>query len=216
MSRLTPETVLSAYAAGIFPMSESADDPEIFWVEPEHRGVLPLDGMHISKRLARTVKQDRFTVRCDTAFEDVINLCAASAPDRPETWINSTIHDIFSELFALGVAHSVEAWQDEELVGGLYGIALAGAFFGESMFSRRSDASKVALVHLVARLNAGGFTLLDTQFTTPHLESLGVVEISRNDYQARLAQALKVQGDFTSLPSSVSGSAAMQSITQTS
>jgi leucyl/phenylalanyl-tRNA---protein transferase len=216
MTKLTPETLLSAYASGIFPMSESADDPDIFWVEPESRGILPLDAMHIPKRLARTVRADPFKVRCDTNFEGVIDGCAEAAPDRPSTWINQTIKGMFLRLHELGYAHSVECWQEEELVGGLYGIALAGAFFGESMFSRRTDASKVALVHLVARLRAGGFTLLDTQFTTAHLETLGVIEIPRAAYQQRLADAMTVQGDFNALPSEISGGAALQSITQTS
>ncbi len=216
MTKLAPETILSAYAAGVFPMSESADDPEIFWVEPDYRGILPLDAMHIPKRLGRKIRQEPFQVRCDTNFAGVINLCAESADDRPETWINQTIRDLFYELFDLGIVHTVECWEDKELVGGLYGIALAGVFFGESMFSRRDDASKIALVHLVARLRAGGFTLLDTQFTTPHLETMGVIEISKDDYQSRLAAALQVHGDFGAMPSTVSGSTVLQSITQTS
>ena len=216
MSKLAIQTVLSAYASGVFPMSESADDPEIFWVEPEIRGVLPLNNIHISRSLAKTVRADKFTVRCDSDFAGVIEGCAAPAPDRRSTWINVTIRDIFGELFDLGVVHTVECWQGAELVGGLYGIALAGAFFGESMFSRRSDASKVALVHLVARLKAGGFTLLDTQFTTPHLETLGVIEVPRDTYQKLLASALDVHGKFGVLPSEISGTVALQSITQTS
>jgi len=214
--KLAPETVLSAYAAGVFPMSESADDPEIFWVEPDHRGVLPLDAMHIPKRLARTIRQEPFQVRCDSDFQGVIDRCAQTAGDRPETWINQTIRDLFTELFDLGVVHTVECWDGDELVGGLYGIALAGAFFGESMFSRRDDASKIALAHLVARLRAGGFALLDTQFTTPHLETLGVIEISKEEYHKQLAEALKVHGDFDAMPSSVSGATVLQSITHTS
>jgi leucyl/phenylalanyl-tRNA--protein transferase len=214
--KLAPETVLSAYAAGVFPMSESADDPDIFWVEPDRRGVLPLDKMHIPKRLARKIRQEPFQVRCDTDFQGVINMCAEQADDRPETWINQTIRDLFSELYELGLVHTVECWDGEELVGGLYGIALAGTFFGESMFSRRDDASKIALVYLVARLKAGGFMLLDTQFTTPHLETLGVIEISKEDYQNRLAGALQVHGDFGAMPPSVSSSTVLQSITQTS
>lgn len=213
---ITPEDALSAYAAGIFPMSDSAHDPEIFWVEPRQRGIIPLDGLHISRRLARTVKSDLYEVTIDKDFEQLIDACAAPAEDRQDTWINQPIRNLFLELHGLGVAHSVECWRDGELAGGLYGMALAGAFFGESMVSLQRDASKVALVHLVARLITGGYTLLDTQFTTPHLESLGCVEVSREDYQQRLAKALENQGRFGALPASISGVEALQSITQTS
>ena len=216
MAEITPELVLSAYAAGMFPMAQDASDPDIFWLDPDHRGVIPLDDFHISRSLAKAVRRDQFEVVTDQDFDAVIDKCAESTDDRQATWINSTIRNLFSNLFDIGVAHTVECRSDGELVGGLYGVALGGAFFGESMFSRRTDASKVALVHLVARLKAGGFTLLDTQFITPHLETFGAEEISRRQYQKRLAKALEHQGDWFALPSSMSGAAALQSITQTS
>ncbi|HVJ55429.1 MAG TPA: leucyl/phenylalanyl-tRNA--protein transferase [Aliidongia sp.] len=190
MTVLTPDLLLRAYAAGIFPMADSAEDPEIFWVDPEWRGIIPLDKFHIPGRLRRTLKQQSFEIRCDTAFEAVIRGCAAPAPDRPRTWINEEIVSLYSELFQRGLAHSVESWYEGELVGGLYGVSLNGAFFGESMFSRMTDASKVALVHLVARLVAGGYTLLDTQFVTTHLQRFGAIEIPRADYRRRLARAM--------------------------
>ncbi len=193
---VTPHLLLRAYAMGIFPMADSADDPEIFWVEPAMRGIIPLDGLHISRRLARTVRRRPFEIRVDTAFDEVIAACAAPAPGREKTWINATIRRLYGELHRLGFAHSVECWQDGRLVGGLYGVALGAAFFGESMFSRVRDASKVALVHLVARLNAGGYRLLDTQFVTDHLRRLGAIEIPRLDYLRRLDAALKVRADF--------------------
>ncbi|GGF31621.1 leucyl/phenylalanyl-tRNA--protein transferase [Aliidongia dinghuensis] len=194
--KLTPDLLLRAYAAGIFPMAESADDPEIFWVDPEERGILPLDGCHVPHKLRRTVRHGPFEVRCDTAFEAVVRGCAEPTPGRPDTWINEEILQLYVALHRRGRAHSVEAWIDGELVGGLYGVALGGAFFGESMFNRRTDASKVALVHLVARLIEGGFGLLDTQFTTPHLERFGVIEIPRTEYQRRLAWALGLRAQF--------------------
>jgi leucyl/phenylalanyl-tRNA--protein transferase len=190
VSVLTPDLLLRAYAAGIFPMADSADDPEIFWVDPEWRGILPLEQFHVPQRLRRTVRNGSFEIRCDTAFEAVIRGCAAPAPDRPRTWINEEIVALYSELFRRGLAHSVESWYEGELVGGLYGVSLNAAFFGESMFSRMTDASKVALVHLVARLIEGGFTLLDTQFVTDHLQRFGAVEIPRVDYRRRLAKAI--------------------------
>ena len=182
--------LLRAYALGIFPMAERRGDDEIYWVDPERRGVLPLDGFHLPRRLARTVRQARFQIRCDTAFDEVVEACAEPDFGRPETWINSPIQRLSAQLFALGYAHSVECWQEGELVGGLYGISLGGAFFGESMFSRARDASKVALVHLVEGLRRGGFMLLDTQFITPHLVRFGAVEIPREHYLAKLAEAL--------------------------
>ena len=177
-SDITPEVLLRAYACGIFPMAESADDPTLFWVEPEMRGVIPLDGFRIASRLARTVRSDAFTVTVDTAFKAVIAGCAAPQPGRDDTWINKRIRDLYVGLHELGHCHSVEVWQNDDLVGGLYGVSLGRAFFGESMFHRARDASKVALVHLVARLIAGGFELLDTQYVTEHLRSFGAVEIS--------------------------------------
>jgi len=193
---ITPELILRAYRAGIFPMAEDAASPDLFWVSPDHRGILPLDGFKISKSLRKRLRHNPFSVRTDTDFTAIIDGCAAPAPDRPSTWINETIRSVYGELFRRGIAHTVEVWDGEELVGGLYGLAIGGAFFGESMFHRRTDASKIALAHLVERLNAGGFILLDTQFVTPHLASLGGIEIPREDYENRLAEALEVEGDW--------------------
>ncbi len=188
--RITPEIVLRAYAEGLFPMAEARDDPSLFWVSPDMRGIFPLETFHVAKRLARTVRSDKFTVTVDAAFRDVMLACAAPADGREETWINDEILRLYTALFASGHAHSVEARLDGELVGGLYGVHLGGAFFGESMFSHVTDASKVALVHLVARLKAGGFKLLDAQFITPHLARLGAVEIPRARYLAKLNLAI--------------------------
>ncbi len=194
--RLTPDILIEAYAAGIFPMAESADDPELFWVDPTRRGILPLDAFHVPRRLKRVLRRGSFTVRCDSAFEDVMRGCAASSEMRPSTWINDEIVRLYTALFARGAAHSVECWHEGELVGGLYGVSLGAAFFGESMFSRVSDASKVALVHLIARLRLGGYRLLDTQFLTPHLAQFGGVEISRARYHRLLAEALRYRALF--------------------
>jgi leucyl/phenylalanyl-tRNA---protein transferase len=199
-NEVTPQLLLRAYAIGIFPMAESADDPTIYWVEPKERGVFPLDALHISSRLARTVRADRFEVRVDTAFDAVVDGCAAPAPDREQTWINARIRALYGDLFDLGHAHSVETWQDGKLVGGLYGVNLGGAFFGESMFHHARDASKVALVHLVARLRLGGFALLDTQFVTSHLASMGAVSISRRRYRDLLDRAVSADADFETWP----------------
>jgi leucyl/phenylalanyl-tRNA---protein transferase len=188
---ITPEMLLRAYSIGLFPMSESADDPEIFWVEPEIRGILPLDSFHISKSLAKTVRRGPFDVRFDHDFDAVISACGAATPDRPTTWINDTILDLYKKLHRLGHAHSVEAWDGEELVGGLYGVSLGSAFFGESMFSRRTDASKISLVHLVERLRSRGFTLLDTQFTTEHLKTFGAIDMPKDEYSKLLAKAME-------------------------
>jgi leucyl/phenylalanyl-tRNA--protein transferase len=196
MTALTPELLLRAYAAGLFPMAESADDPEIFWVDPEQRGILPLERFHVPHRLRRTIRHGGFEIRCDTSFEAVMRGCAAPAPDRPQTWINEMIVALYTELFRRGQAHSVETWLDGQLVGGLYGLSIAGAFFGESMFSRVTDASKVALVHLAARLVRGGYRLLDTQFITSHLQRFGAVEIPRTEYRRRLAQAMAQPARF--------------------
>ncbi|MGY3698163.1 leucyl/phenylalanyl-tRNA--protein transferase [Bradyrhizobium sp. USDA 3240] len=189
-SEITPEVLLRAYACGIFPMAESADDPTLFWVEPELRGVIPFDGFRVASRLARTVRSDAFSVTVDTAFKAVIAGCAAPQPGRDDTWINKRIRDLYLGLHASGHCHSVEVWQDDNLVGGLYGVSLGRAFFGESMFHTTRDASKVALVHLVARLIAGGFELLDTQYVTEHLKTFGAVEISRRRYRALLDKAI--------------------------
>lgn len=194
--RLTPELLIRAYAAGIFPMSERRDDPEVFWVDPKMRGILPLDDFHIPKRLRRTVRQNRFEIRCDHAFPAVIAACAQSGKGRQDTWINAEIEQAVIELHQMGYAHSVECWRDGELLGGLYGIALGAAFFGESMFSRATDASKIALVHLVARLRLGGFRLLDTQFVTEHLKRFGAIEIPARDYLRYLEDALKFEARF--------------------
>ena len=196
MIRLTPDLLLAAYAAGVFPMAESADDPELFWVDPHRRGILPLDSFHLPRRLRRVVRQGCFEIRCDTAFEEVIHGCAEATEKRPNTWINDKIIRLYASLAARGAAHSVESWQDGILVGGLYGVSLGAAFFGESMFSRVTDASKVALVHLVVRLRLGGYRLLDTQFLTPHLARFGGVEISRARYHRLLADALAYRTSF--------------------
>lgn len=188
---ITPDLLLRAYASGLFPMADSADDPDLFWVEPELRGVLPLDAFHISKRLARTVRQQPFEIRINSAFDQVVAACAESVENRPSTWINSTISELYSELHRLNHAHCVEAWRDGKLVGGLYGVSLRRAFFGESMFSRATDASKVCLVHLVDRLRTRGFVLLDTQFTTEHLKRFGAIDVPRDDYADMLADALE-------------------------
>ncbi|WP_064683545.1 leucyl/phenylalanyl-tRNA--protein transferase [Rhizobium bangladeshense] len=188
---ITPDILLRAYSIGLFPMAESADDPEIFWVEPELRGVLPLDRFHVSKSLAKTVRRHPFEIRFDHAFEQVIAACAEETSGRPSTWINQTIRSLYSTLFDLGHAHTVEAWHGDELVGGLYGVSLGSAFFGESMFSRRTNASKICLVHLVDRLRNRGFTLLDTQFTTEHLKTFGAIDVPKADYAALLAAAME-------------------------
>ena len=199
-SAITPEVLLRAYACGIFPMAESADDPTLFWVEPEMRGVIPLDGFRVSSRLGRTVRSGAFTVTVDTAFKAVIAGCAAPQPGREDTWINTRIRDLYIGLHEIGHGHSVEVWQNDELVGGLYGVSLGRAFFGESMFHHARDASKVALVHLVARLIAGGFVLLDAQYVTEHLRSFGAVEIPRRRYRTLLDKATKGEADFRKLP----------------
>ena len=190
---LTPELVLAAYARGLFPMAERRDDPDLYWVSPEQRGIIPLDTFHVPHRLARTVRSGKFTVTADRAFADVMAGCAAPAPGREQTWINDEILRLYVALAASGHAHSVECWQDGELVGGLYGVKLGGAFFGESMFSRATDASKVALVALVEALRRGGFRLLDTQFITSHLARFGAIEIPRERYLVQLEWALATE-----------------------
>ncbi|PPJ46902.1 leucyl/phenylalanyl-tRNA--protein transferase [Rhizobium sp. KAs_5_22] len=188
--RITPELLLRAYSIGLFPMSDAADDPEIFWVEPEMRGILPLDAFHISKSLAKAVRKKPFDIRFDTAFDAVVEKCAEEAEDRPSTWINDTIKELYGALHKLGHAHSVEAWEGDALIGGLYGVSLGSAFFGESMFSRRTNASKICLVHLVERLKIRGFTLLDTQFTTEHLKTFGAIDVPKQDYMKLLDKAM--------------------------
>ena len=190
LTGLTPEILLRAYSIGLFPMAERADDPEIFWVEPELRGVLPLATFHVSRSLAKTIRRKPFDIRFNHDFDAVIAACAEHTADRPSTWINKTIKDLYSTLHHLGHAHSVEAWEGERLVGGLYGVSLGSAFFGESMFSRRTDASKICLVHLVERLRLRGYTLLDAQFTTEHLKTFGAVDVPKAAYARMLAKAM--------------------------
>ena len=193
---ITPSLLLRAYACGIFPMADSADDPTLYWVEPRLRGVLPLDRFHVPRRLARTVRAGRFEIRVDTDFEGVIAGCAAPRPGRRITWINEPIRRLYGELFRLGHVHTVEAWREGRLAGGLYGVKLGAAFFGESMFSAERDASKVALVHLVTRLRRGGFKLLDAQFLTVHLAQFGAVELPRDDYLELLDEAVAGEAVF--------------------
>lgn len=188
---ITPELLLRAYSIGLFPMSDSADDPELFWVEPEMRGIIPLDDFHVSKSLSKAIRKNPFDIRFDTAFDAVVAKCAEAAEDRPSTWINSQIKDLYGALHRLGHAHSVEAWEGDELVGGLYGVSLGSAFFGESMFSRRTNASKICLVALVERLRERGFTLLDTQFTTEHLITFGAVDVPKAEYGLLLERAME-------------------------
>jgi len=216
---ITKELLLSAYMQGIFPMAESADADDVYWVDPDERGIFPLDQFHIPKKLAKKIRSEPFNVRINTAFREVLLRCAepTANPERQNTWINDIILTRYCELHELGYAHSVECWQDEKMVGGLYGVSLNGAFCGESMFHDVTDASKVALVYLVARLRVGGYTLLDTQFVTDHLSQFGAIEISRSEYRARLNDALEIDdADFYSLSEDADGSTILQSVTQTS
>lgn len=193
---LTPDLIIRAYMAGIFPMSESADNPDIFWVSPEIRGIIPLEDFHISKSLQKSIAKNNFKILIDNDFEAVIKACATYGSDRDSTWINQTIIDLYSKLFERKICHSVEVYEDDKLVGGLYGLSLGSAFFGESMFHKVSNASKIALAYLVYRLKFGGYSLLDTQFITPHLRSMGGKEITREEYEELLSEALKTSGDF--------------------
>jgi len=193
---LTPELIVRAYQAGIFPMAEDAGSPDLFWVSPQQRGIIPLDGFHISRRLARTLRTHPYSVRIDTDFAGVVEGCATAGVDRDSTWINAEIRRLYGALFERGIAHTVEVWDGPTLVGGLYGLSLGAAFFGESMFHRRTDCSKIALANLLFRLRAGGYRLLDTQFVTDHLRSFGGIEIAREDYELRLADAMRHRGDF--------------------
>ena len=206
--------LIACYERGVFPMADARDDARVFLIDPEQRGVMPLNRFHVPSRLARTVRSGRFAVKVDTAFEAVVEACAEVAPNRPETWINRPIQDLYCDLYRLGMAHSVECWLDGELVGGLYGVAVAGAFFGESMFSRERDASKVALVHLVGRLIVGEYRLLDAQFMTEHLAQFGAREISRAKYRRWLAGALEAEADFYRFTGD--GAAVLQAISQAS
>lgn len=207
---ITPEVLLKAYACGIFPMAESADDPGLHWHEPEERGVMPLHGFQIASRLARTVRSDRFVVRVNHDFDAVLDGCAEPAPGRPKTWINTRIRSLYRKLHDIGHCHSVEAYLDGQLVGGLYGVSLGRAFFGESMFHRTRDASKVALVHLLARLKAGGFVLLDAQYVTDHLRTFGAIEVRKMDYHRMLEAALIGEANFSTCPEPMSGAEAIR------
>jgi leucyl/phenylalanyl-tRNA--protein transferase len=216
---MTPEDLLNLYANGVFPMADSADDPSINIVDPHHRAIFPLEDYQVSSRLARTVRQGRFDVRINSDFMGALDHCAGSGDAyRPETWINSEIRALYGVLHQHGFAHSVECWFEDRMVGGLYGVCLGGAFFGESMFSHARDASKVALVHLIGRLKAGGYSLLDCQFMTEHLRSLGAIEITRAQYHKRLKVALPKEADFYRLAvgGEAAGLAALQAISQTS
>jgi leucyl/phenylalanyl-tRNA--protein transferase len=194
--RIPPDLLIRAYASGVFPMAEAADDPEVFWVRPETRGVLPLNAFHIPKSLGKTIRQDRFEIRRDSDFHGVIDGCAEPARGRRKTWINGPIREAYGELFRRGYCHTVEAWREGRLVGGLYGVTLGRAFFGESMFSRETDASKVCLAHLVMHLRERAFELLDTQFTTEHLKRFGAVDVPRGRYERMLAEALAGEAKF--------------------
>ncbi len=213
---LTPDLLLRAYAAGFFPMAETREAAELYWVEPDKRGVIPIDGFHVPRRLRRTVAAEPYRITVDQAFPEVVTECAAPGPRRQDTWINATIERLYADLHALGFAHSVEAWRDGRLAGGLYGVRLGGAFFGESMFSRARDASKISLVHLVARLRRGGFRLLDAQFYTPHLGQFGASEIDRDAYREKLAAAIDCHGRWEGAGLQLSGADALQAIGQTS
>lgn len=199
MTPLSAGQLLHAYSMGIFPMARERHDPDLYWVDPDSRGIIPLDTFHVPRSLKKTIRRKKFAVTCDKAFQPVMRLCAAPAPDRPESWINGTILALFAELHCQGHAHSIEVWRGGVLAGGLYGLALGGAFFGESMVSRATDASKVALVHLAAHLKAGGYSLLDTQFLTEHLSHFGAIDISRAEYHARLARALRTPAVFSDI-----------------
>ena len=196
---ITPEVLLKAYACGIFPMAESADDPALYWIEPEKRGIIPIERFHVPARLARTVRSDRFLVTVNRDFDAVIDGCAAALPNRPRTWINERIRALYRKLYDRRHCHSIEVYEGDELVGGLYGVTLGRAYFGESMFHRARDASKVAMVHLTARLKAGGFRLLDTQFVTDHLKIFGAIEVPRRQYHKLLEAALIGESDFLAL-----------------
>jgi leucyl/phenylalanyl-tRNA---protein transferase len=196
MTTITPKILLQAYTIGIFPMAETAEDNALYWVEPDERGIIPLHGLRISQSLRKQVRRQSFEIRIDSAFSEVIKACAAKTKNRKSTWINERICELYGQLHKMGHCHSVECWKDGKLVGGLYGVKIGAAFFGESMFSRETDASKVALVHLVARLNAGGFQLLDAQFMNPHLKTLGAIVISKADYKELLPNAIAASADF--------------------
>lgn len=213
---ITADILLRAYAYGVFPMGESRDDPSLYWVDPQERGIIPLDGFKLPRKLRSTVRKSPFNVTIDTAFRAVMEACALPAPGRSGTWINDRIVDLYCELHERGYAHSVECWKGQQLVGGLYGVSLGAAYFGESMFSRETDASKIALTYLVARLRRGGFKLLDTQFVTDHLAQFGALEIPRDEYRRRLAEAITLPSDFYSLDAGAAADEIVQSVSQTS
>jgi leucyl/phenylalanyl-tRNA--protein transferase len=215
-TEITPQVLLKAYACGIFPMAESALDHSLFWVEQELRGIMPLREVHVPRRLARTIRQRKFEVRVDSDYHGVIDGCASSRPGRRTTWINPQIRRLYGQLFRMGHCHTIETWMDGELVGGLYGVELGRAFFGESMFSFERDASKVALVYLMARLVHGGFTLLDTQFVTEHLKTFGAREIGREQFQSLLAAAVRGKANFQRLSADADPSEVLQLVSQTS
>ncbi len=209
---ITPEVLLRAYAAGVFPMAQSRDDPTIHWVDPRWRGIFPLHNFHISKRLKRQIRKDYCTIRTNSAFPDVVAACA----DRPETWINASIAELYQSLYRMGFAHSLEVWRDGALIGGVYGVSMGAAFFGESMFSKQAGASKIALTYLTHRLIAGGYQLFDTQFLTPHLQSLGAIEISRAEYHRLLTGALNSSATFDPPGYSATAAGVLQRSIQTS
>lgn len=216
MTEITPELLLQAYRQGIFPMAQTAGDPDIFWVNPEERGVIPLDKFHVPRKLAQSIRRKSFDVTFDQAFPEVIRACASSAHGRETTWISNRLIDLYERLHHMGVAHSIECWQAGKLAGGLYGVVVGSAFCGESMFHYQTDASKIALVHLIARLRYGGFSLLDTQFITPHLQQFGALQIPRDQYLAMLQSALAKQADFYLLDRDPAPEAILQLTTQTS
>jgi leucyl/phenylalanyl-tRNA--protein transferase len=206
---ITPQILLKAYSIGLFPMAEDANDPTLFWMDPRERGIFPLNGLIVSRSLAKAVRSDRFEIRIDHDFDSIISGCATPAADRPRTWINARIRRLYRDLFDAGAVHTVEAYDDDRLVGGLYGVSLGAAFFGESMFHRARDASKIALVHLVARLLRGRYLLLDTQFVTPHLASMGAITISREAYHAILEVAISATAEFGSFGRQLAGRQAL-------
>lgn len=216
MLEITPDLLLQAYRIGVFPMGERRDDPKLYWLDPRLRAVLPLDGFHLPHRLARTVRAGRFEVSADTAFAETVRACAEPRPGHPESWINEPIVELYTQLHQRGYAHSIECRSEGKLVGGLYGVSVGAVFFGESMFSRQRDASKVALVHLVARLVSGGFRLLDCQFMTEHLRSFGAIEIPRDEFKARLAEAIDRTATFQRELGDVDPCAIVQERTRTS
>jgi leucyl/phenylalanyl-tRNA---protein transferase len=212
---ITPQVLLKAYTAGIFPMAESADDPALYWIEPEERGVIPLDGFHVSQSLRKAVRRRKFEIRVDSAFADVIAACSEKTDERDATWINARIIKLYTQLHKMGCCHSIESWLDGKLVGGLYGVRIGAAFFGESMFSRVTDASKVALVHLVARLNVGGFKLLDAQFLNPHLVQFGTYTIQKEAYRPILDEALDGVANFALFAQDDNGEAVLKAALKT-